>query len=177
MKNQLIKPKGINFGIGYGLFLILLTLYAYVIDLNFFASYWFLALVIIGFFVNGIWVIASLKKAQGGYITFKEGFTVFFIANALALLISTILSILIFVVIDPDLQEVVKELTIAKTTVMMENFGTPTEAIEKTIEDLRKQDNLSLIPQIKGYFSTLVMSSIIGLLLALILKKKKEEEY
>lgn len=177
MENQLIKPKGINFGIGYGLFLILLTLYAYVIDLTFFANFWFLALVIIGFFVNGIWVIASLKKAQNGYISFKEGFTVFFIANALALLLSTIITILIFLVVDPDLQQIVKDLTIEKTTEMMENFGSPTDIIDQTIENLKKQDNFSLAAQVKGYFSTLAISSIMGLLLALILKKKKEEEF
>ena len=34
--NPIIKAKGINFGIIYGLFLISLTLYAYVIDINFF---------------------------------------------------------------------------------------------------------------------------------------------
>jgi hypothetical protein len=127
--------------------------------------------------LNGIWVIASLKAAQEGYVTFKEGFTVFFLSNALALLLSTIITILIFIVVDPELQETVKELTIAKTTTMMEDLGAPIESIDKTIEDLRKQDNFSLMAQVKGYFSTLAISSIIGLLLALILKKKKEEEY
>ncbi len=177
MENQLIKTKGINFGIGYGAYLILLTLYAYVIDNGFFASFWFLGFVILGFFVNGFWVIGSLKKAQEGYLTFKEGFTVFFISNALGLFISTILTILIFIVIDPELQTTVKDLTIAKTTQMMEDFGAPSDAIDKTIEGIKKQDNFSLSAQIKGYFSTLAISSIIGLLLALILKKKKEETY
>jgi len=173
MENQLIKSKGINFGIAYGLFLILLTLYAYAIDLNFFASFWFLGLVMVGFFVNGLWVIGSLKKIQEGFVTFKEGFTV---SNALALLLSTIITMLIFLVVDPELQVTVKELTIAKTTVMMENFGAPTDAIEEAIDKLRTQDNFSLVAQIKGYFSTLAISSIMGLLFALILKRKKEEE-
>ena len=176
MENQLIKSKGINFGIAYGLFLILLTLYAYAIDLNFFASFWFLGLVMVGFFVNGLWVIGSLKKIQEGFVTFKEGFTVFFISNALALLLSTIITMLIFLVVDPELQVTVKELTITKTTVMMENFGAPTDAIEEAIDKLRTQDNFSLVAQIKGYFSTLAISSIMGLLFALILKRKKEEE-
>ena len=172
-----MKTKGVNFGLCYGLYLVLLTLYAYVIDLNFFASFWFLGLVIIGFFVNGLWVIASLKKAQEGLVTFKEAFTIFFISNALALLLSTIITILIFIVIDPELQTIVKQLNITKTTEIMENMGATTDAIDKTIKGLRAADNFSLVAQIKGYFSTLAISSIMGLLLALILKKKKEEEY
>ena len=177
MVNPLIKTKGINFGLGYGLYLILLTLYAYVLDNSFFASFWFLGFVIIGFFVNGFWVIASLKKAQEGYVTFKEAFTVFFISNAFGLLLSTLITILIFIVIDPELQTVVKDLTISKTTEMMENFGAPSEAIDEAIENIKVQDNFSIAAQIKGYFSTLAISSIIGLLLSLILKKKKEETY
>jgi hypothetical protein len=175
--NQLIKSKGLNFGLAYGFYLILLTLYAYVIDLSFFTSYWILGLVVIGFFVNGLWVIGSLKKDQNGFATFKEAFTVFFISNALALLLSTIVTILIFVVIDPELQETVKELTVIKTTETMEGFNVPMESIEIAAEEIRNQDNFSIAAQVKGYFTTLAISSVIGLLIALILKKKKEEEY
>jgi hypothetical protein len=175
--NQLIKSKGVNFGLVYGLFLSLLVLYAYVVDLNFFTSYWLPGLMILGFLVHGFWVIGSLKKAQEGFVTFKEAFTVFFIANALGLLLSTILTILIFVVIDPDLQTIVKDLTITKTTEMMENFGAQGDQIEKTIEGIKEQDNYSVGAQIKGYFMTLAISSIFGLLFSLILKKKKEETY
>ena len=175
--NELIKTKGINFGLYYGLFLISLLLYAYAIDINFFVSYWYAGLVFVSFFVNGFWVLGSLKKAQDGFMSFKEGFSVFFISNALALLISAVLTFLIFSVIDPELQNTVKELTILTTTEMMENFNLPMDQMDKAIEDIRNQDNFSLVAQIKGYFSTLAISSIMGLLFALILKKNKEEEY
>ena len=176
MENQLMKTKGINFGLGYGAYLASLTLYAYVIDNEFFASFWFLGFIIIGFFINAFWAMGSLKKAQKGLLTFKEGFTVLFISNALGLLISTLLTILIFVVVDPDFQATVKDITINKTTEMMENFGAPSDSIDETIQGIREQDNFSITAQIKGYFSTLAISSIVGLLLALILKKKTEEE-
>ncbi|MDB4171056.1 DUF4199 domain-containing protein [Polaribacter sp.] len=173
--NQLIKSKGQNFGLFYGIFLIFLTLYAYAIDINFFVSYWFLIFVIISFFVNAFWVMGSLKKAQAGLMSFKEGFTVFFISNALALLLSTLFTLLLFTIIDPELQDTVKELTIIKTTEAMEYFNVRMDQI--SIEEIRNQDNFSIVSQIKGYFSTLAICSIAGLLIALILKKKEEENY
>ncbi|WP_299063181.1 DUF4199 domain-containing protein [uncultured Polaribacter sp.] len=175
MEDKIIKTKGVHFGLYFGLFLVLLLLYAYVIDNNFFASYWYLGILVLGFFVNGLWVIGDLKKTQNGFITFKEGFTVFFISNALAFLLSTIVTILIFIVIDPDLQATVKEITISKTTEIMENMNAPIDKIDETIEGLKSQNNFSLVAQIKGYFSTLVVASIAGLLLALILKNNKED--
>tara|TARA_B110000091_G_scaffold191285_1_gene214978 strand:- start:506 stop:1036 length:531 start_codon:yes stop_codon:yes gene_type:complete len=174
---QLIKSKGLNFGLIFGIFLIFLTLYGYAIDINFFVSYWFFVIFIISFFVNAFWVMGSLKKAQEGFMSFKEGFTVFFISNAFALLLSTIFTFLIFSVIDPELQDTVKELTIQKTTETMENFNVPMDQVDIAIEDIRNQDNFSIVSQIKGYFSTLAICSIAGLLIALILKKKEEENY
>ena len=103
--NQTIKSKGINFGVIYGLVLILPVLYAYAIDQTFFASYWNLGIALLAFFVHGFWVVGSLKKAQNGFASFKEAFSIFFLANVIgALLISVSMTILIFVVIDPELQ-------------------------------------------------------------------------
>ena len=70
--NQLIKSKGINFGLVYGLALILPILYAYTIDLNYFVSFWALGILILTFFIHGFWVIGSLKKAQNGFFNFRS---------------------------------------------------------------------------------------------------------
>ena len=173
--NQTIKSKGINFGLIFGLALILPVLYAYAINLNYFVSFWALGVLVLTFFVHGFWVIGSLKKAQGGYATFKEAFSVFFISNAIGLLISTLLTLLIFTVIDPELQVTVKELTISTTTEFMQDMGANNEQIDQTINGIREQENYSIGAQIKGYFATLVVFSILGLLISLILKKKREE--
>ncbi len=173
--NQVIKSKGINFGLFFGLALILPVLYAYAINLNYFVSFWALGVLVLTFFVHGFWVIGSLKKAQGGYASFKEAFSVFFLANAVGLLISTAMTILIFIVIDPELQTVVKELTINSTTEFMQNMGATTDQISETIDGINAQENYSIGAQIKGYFYTLVVFSILGLLISLILKKKQQE--
>ena len=82
---------------------------------------------------------------------------------------------MIFIIIDPELQSVVKELTINKTTEFMQDMGANTEQISEAVDGIREQDNYSISSQIKGYFSTLLVFSIIGSLISLILKKKREE--
>jgi len=57
--NQVIKSKGINFGLIYGLYLVSIILYAYAIDQQFFTSYWLMGLSLLGFFVHGLWVIEA----------------------------------------------------------------------------------------------------------------------
>lgn len=173
--NQTIKSKGINFGIIYGLVLILPVLYSYAIDQTFFASFWNLGITLLAFFVHGFWIVGSLKKAQGGYATFKEAFSVFFLANAIGLLISVTMTILIFVVIDPELQNTVRELSIAKTTTLLEDMGATTDVIEQTISDIKEQDNYSVGAQLKSYLYSLIFASVFGALISLILKKKREE--
>lgn len=175
--NQLIKSKGLNFGLVYGFTLILPILYAYVIDLNYFVSFWALGVLLLTFFVHGFWVVGSLKKAQEGFATFKEAFSVFFISNAVGFLISTIVTILIFNVIDPELQTVVKELTINTTSEFLQDMGATTEQIDESINKINEQDNYSIGAQIKGYFFTLVIASIVGLLISLIMKRNPEQDY
>jgi len=173
--NQIIKSKGINFGLAYGFALILPVLYAYTINLNYFVSFWALGILLLTFFVHGFWVIGSLKKAQNGFVTFKEAFTVFFISNAIGFLISTFITVLIFVIIDPDLQSIVKELSVNKVTEFMQDMGAQTDKIQEKVDKINEQDNFSIAAQIKGYFVTLTYASIAGLLISLILKKKEEQ--
>jgi len=85
------------------------------------------------------------------------------------------MTILIFVVIDPDLQVTVKDMTIEKTTQIMQDFGVDSETLDKSIQDIREQDSYSVGAQLKGYFFSLIFASIFGLLFSLILKKKQED--
>lgn len=171
--NQNIKSKGVLFGVFFGIYLISILLYAYLIDQNFFTSYWWMGLTIAGFFIHSIWVIGSLKKELNGIISFKEAFSVFFIANSVGFLLSTIATILLFVIIDPELQNIVKELTVAKTTEMMENLNMEASKIETSVNEIRLQNNYAIGVQIKAYFFTLIFTSIFGVLFSLVLRKDK----
>ena len=58
------------------------------------------------------------------------------------------------------------------TVEMMENFGSPQEAIDQQIAVLEETDQFSAVGQLKGIAWQLLFYSIIGLIVAAIIKKK-----
>lgn len=174
--NQIIKTKGISFGLILGFILALMTTYGYAIDLELFTSYWLLILNFFIVIIIGILAVAFTKKALGGFITFKEAFTVYVITIAMGLLISLIVGYLIFNVVDPGIKTQLTDMTIEKTVETMERFNVPQENIDEAIENIREQDSFSIANQIKSYFIMVAIYSLFGLLIALILKRNDPDK-
>jgi len=174
--NQIIKTKGISFGLILGFILALMTTYGYAIDLELFTSYWLLVLNFFIVIIIGILAVAYTKKALGGFITFKEAFTVYVITIAMGLLISLLVGYLIFNVVDPGIKTQLTDMTIEKTMETMERFNVPQENIDEAIENIREQDSFSIANQIKSYFIMVAIYSLFGLLIALILKRNDPDK-
>jgi len=66
-------------------------------------------------------------------------------------------------------------MSIEKVTEMMEKFNVPEEALDEAIAKIDETDSFSLVSQIKNFFITLAMYSVIGLIVAAIMKKKNPE--
>ena len=60
------------------------------------------------------------------------------------------------------------------TRSFMENFGVSEEDINKSVQALKQENQFSLKNQILGLFSNLVIYILIGLLVSLGLREKKE---
>ncbi len=174
--NQIIKTKGISFGLILGFILALMTTYGYAIDLKLFTSYWLLILNFFIVIIVGILAVAYTKKGLGGFITFKEGFTVYVITIAIGLLISLLVGYLIFNVVDPQVKSQITEMSVEKTIETMERFNVPQEQIDETIDKMREQDSFSIVNQIKSYFIMVAIYSLFGLLIALILKRNHPDK-
>ena len=68
-------------------------------------------------------------------------------------------------------------MTIEATVKMMKGFGAPAESISQTVDAMEEQKNqYSVGPQLQSTAIFLVIQSIIGLIIALIMKKPKENE-
>jgi len=166
-----IKSSALRYGLYLGVFLILVTVLAYVINLGLMTKWWFgiiLFLVIIAF---GIVSTAKSKSILSGFINFKQAFSSYFITIAIGVLLSTVFSILLFNVIDTEASEILKEKIIESSTQMMESFGAPQSEIDKAIAKMEEQNQFSIISQIKSIAWQLLVFAVIGLIVALGMKK------
>jgi len=174
METQVVsfKKSSFNYGLMLGGILAVITALIYAISIELLTKWW---LGIILFFIAlgiGIVSVAKTKSILGGYITFKDAFTSYFITIAIGLLINVFVGILIFVLIDPDAAEFLQEKIIEISRSMMESFGAPEEEINKAIADMQNENSYSLGKQLQAYIFQLAFYSVFGLLVALIMKKK-----
>ena len=145
----------------------------YAVYLDLFTKWWFGIGSLLLIIVFGIISSVKARKLLGGFISFKNAFTAYFITILVALVISTIVNLIIFNVVDPDAALVLKEKIIESQMAMMERFGAPHESIDQAIAEMRAQDNMFSIGSIfKSLAYQLVGFSIVGLIVAAVVKRK-----
>ena len=93
--NEIIKKNGIKFGVISGLFSVFYIISMYVVDYNLFINIWLGVTVMLVFLAIGVFQLIELRKSLGSFMTFKEGFTGYFIAALIGILISTSFSIVL----------------------------------------------------------------------------------
>ena len=166
------KKNAINHGVFLGLMLALSTTIMYAFDTELFTKWWVGILSLLLVVVMGIISTAKSKGIQGGYMSFKEAFSSYFITCAVGLAISTLVGILIFTIVDPELAQYLNERSMELAQEYMVKFGTPQAEIDKAMAELATKDNFSIVNQAKSYASLLIFHAVIGLLVGLIFKKK-----
>ncbi len=118
-------------------------------------------------------LLAALKtrKANGGYLEFAAALKITFTVFALALLLQSVFTYILFNFIDVSFKEAVAQEVINKTEEMMRRFGAPDAEVEKALDLARSQDQFSLSRIALGYAISCIVSFIICLILSLIVKK------
>jgi hypothetical protein len=172
--NEIIKKNGVTFGMILGLFSVLFTTAIYVTDLQLFTSWW-IGLVSFAIAIAIGVVLVSKTKKQMGTMSFKEGFTVYFVAALIGSFISQLYNYILFNFIDVQAKETIKEITMKYTSDMLEKFGTPAAAINDTMQKMAETDNYSIGNILFGLAIILVFQAIFGLILAAIFKSKSNQ--
>lgn len=173
---EVIKKNGVKFGIILGVVSIIATTLMYVIDLKLFVNIWIGVILFFTSLTIGIVSVAQSKKQIGGFITFKEAFTGFFITMAIGLALNILFSIILFNLIDPEAALTIRENIIEYTVSMLQKANTPAATIKQQVETMRSSNSYSIGNQIQTYFWFLLFYIIVGLLVAVALRNKTSQD-
>jgi hypothetical protein len=155
---------------------ILYTLVAYFIGIEAFTNFLFPILIVIGILVYIILSVKKIKSFQGGNLTFASAFVNFMVMVGIYTIITQLFNYLLINIIDPEFGVAMADAIIEKTVNMMEGFGTPEQAIVKAIEDMEVafEDQATISGMLLGVLKYLGFMAVIGLIVAAIMKSKKE---
>lgn len=166
-----IKKSAMTYGFLLGGVLALTTTLMYVLNPDLFTKWWVGIISILVVITIGIISVAKAKGLLNGFISFKQGFTAYFITVALGYFISTLVGIFIFNILDPDFANFIQEKTMEITAEFMQKMGTPQAEVDKALAKMAEQDNFSILSQLKSYVFGLAFLSVFGLLIALIFRR------
>ncbi len=171
--NEIIKKNGIKFGVISGLFSIFYIMALYIVDYKLFINIWLGIAVLLAFLVIGIFQLSELRKNLGGFMTFKEGFTGYFISALIGILISTAFSILLFNFIDTETRDLIHEELITFQVENLQKWNVPAGEIKKVVEGMKETPQFSITGLLYGILKSLLGSIVFGLILAANFKKNK----
>jgi len=174
MENS-IKSSAINYGLYLGVAMVLFTVIAYAVDLSLLTKFWYGALIWIVIIVIGVLSISSSRKILNGIISFKECLGSWVLTISIGIVISTVVTFLIFGVIDPEAAESLKQLTIDSTISTLEGFNVPAEAIAESVENMEQQNNYSIGNMLLGTLIYIVIFTIIGLIVSAVMKRSNPD--
>lgn len=167
-----LKSIATNFGLYLALSLSLITVIAYAVDLNLFVNTWYGISIYIIIIFFGIYAVAKVKQAFNSYASFKDAFSAYFITILVGLLVSTVITYILFNFIDTDAALVLKEKSIEKLIEVYENMNLPEDKIAQMVDKVESENLYSIKNSLIGMATSYLLPlSIIGLIVAAAMKK------
>jgi hypothetical protein len=167
-----IKFGGILGGVG-----VALTLVLYAINYSLLAD-WKVGIFMILLFL-GLLIYAGInyRNEIGGYLSYGKAFQHGILVLAISGLINLIFNGILYNVIDPELPQKLTDVTIEKTTEMMQGFGAPEDKIDEATEQMKVDmpARYTFVGLIKGYFWALIIYVIVSAVSSLIVRKNQPE--
>jgi hypothetical protein len=167
-----LRDSAVQYGLYLALILSSLTVIGYAVYLDLFTKWWFGISQLLLVIIFGIMSTIKARKMMQGFISFKNAFTAFFITVAIGIVIPALIGLVIFNFVDTEAAAILQEKIINSQLGMMENFGAPQEAVDEARKQLEAEENFfSVGNSIKSIAYQLVGFSVLGLIVALIMKK------
>lgn len=166
----------LKWGLVVGVIGAIITLLLYVAGPEMMVKWWVGLLSLAVFIGLVIYGGISYRKEIGGYMDFGPAFMHGFVTLAIAGIVGTIINLLLYTVIDPNLPEAMTEATVEQAISMAEGFGAPPEALEQAEANAREQaaGQFGVTGLIKQYFIGLIIYAVLALITGLIVRRKEK---
>lgn len=170
--NNALKHAGIM-----GVISIALTLILYVVDYTMLVTFKFLALSLLVYLGYAIYAGISYRNEIGGFISFGSAFQHGIILFAASALIGTIFSIVLYMVIDPELPGKLTDAAVTNAEEMMISFGMPADQMDEALDKARKdtEERFTIGGIALGYVWNLIFCAILALISGIFVKRKQPE--
>ena len=172
--NTMLKSNTIRMGILIGLLGIIINVLIYVINPAFFANISFALILFVVYITAYFFAMYSIRKTNDGYLSFKEAYFVALGVMMISTFVELSFKLVLYNVIDTELAGFIQNKTVENTTALMERFNVPEEEIEKAVEKIDVEGQYSAISMLKGYGWGILISAVVALIIAAIVKKDKQ---
>ena len=121
---------------------------------------------------------SEIKREQGGYLTYSQGFKNMFVTGAIGVFMCSIFEYLLFNFIGPELAEMKKQLEMESMESLrefaLEFFGSEYESqFDDALDQLEDTDTVGLSNSLKAFMSRLIApAALSAAVMALFIKKK-----
>ena len=167
------SQAAIKAGLVTGLILFVINFLCYFINYELLATSWVGILSVVLYCGLIIFFGIQYRKELGGFMSFGTAFQFAFVSLIIMLIITTLGTLLLFLVLDPGLSQRLADLTVKNTLEMMDSFGAGDLPAEQMDEMHRSfVEAYTGWGQIRGAGFLLVFYAILSLILAAIIKKK-----
>lgn len=168
----------LKWGLIVGGISIALSIVAYAVDYAMLANWKFGIFVFALFIGLAIYAGINYRGEIGGFLPYGKAFQHGFILMAVSGLISTIFTLILYTVIDPELPAKLTEVALENAQKMMESFGMPEDQMDKAMEDARTrtENQFSINGLAMGYGIGLIIYAVLSLITAIFVKKNPPED-
>lgn len=166
------KNQGLMYGVICGLVSIFVTVILYLIGVKAFMG----PLSFLGFAIPiAIGVLAGLarKKAQGGFLEFREALQTAFLVMVIGTVISVLFNYVLLNYIDVPFREALAQETAETQARWMQKFNAPQDQIDKAVADTLNGNNYTLAKMLLSAAFISIFWFLMSLIVAAIIKKKK----
>jgi len=154
---------------------IIITMLAYIINVEIIVEWWFGLMSLIVSLALLLYIGIGYRNSIGGILSYGGAFKFSFFVMTVSYVIGIGFQILLYTIIDPDLPELIMQLTVEKTVEMMESFSVSQEIIDASIEGV--EEGIKSSTTVSGILKSspwgLIILAIFSLISAFFIKKNE----